>query len=142
MDHTVAGFSAEDHPVAFVRDILAARTIRSSGAVTRSRPDQWIHTAGVVIARQRPGTAKGTFFMTLEDEEGFVNVIVWPQYYLKHRNMLRSVRLLAVQGRVQISDGVVQVLATRFENLLMDEEISQALGSEENWEGLRSRDFH
>ena len=142
MDHTMAGFSAEDHPVAFVRDILAARNIRSAGAVTRSRPDQWIHTAGVVIARQRPGTAKGTFFMTLEDEEGFVNVIVWPQYYLKHRNMLRSVRLLAVQGRVQISDGVVQVLATRFENLLMDEEISQALGSEENWEGLRSRDFH
>ena len=142
MDHTLAGFSAEDHPVTFVRELMADRNIRSSGAVIRSRSGQWVHTAGVVIARQRPGTAKGTFFMTLEDEEGFVNVIVWPQYYRRHRNMLRSVRLLGVQGRVQVSDGVVQVLATRFENLLLDEEISEALGAEENWDGLRSRDFH
>jgi error-prone DNA polymerase len=142
MDHTVAGFSAEDHPMAFVRDLLAERGIRSSAAVTRSRHDQWIHTAGVVIARQRPGTAKGTFFMTLEDEEGFVNVIVWPKYFLAHRNMLRSVRLLAVQGRVQVTDGVVQVLATRFRNLLLDEQVAEALGAEEHWEGLRSRDFH
>ena len=142
MDHTVAGFSAEDHPVTFVRDILRDRNIRSSGAVTRSKHDSWISAAGVVIARQRPGTAKGTFFMTLEDEEGFINVIVWPQYYLRHRNMLRTVRLLAVQGRVQVTDGVVQILATRFENLLLSDDIAEALGAEEHWEGMRSRDFH
>ncbi|MCO4772253.1 MAG: error-prone DNA polymerase [Deltaproteobacteria bacterium] len=142
MDHTVAGFSAEDHPVSFIRDILRDRNIRSSGAVMRSKHDQWIQTAGVVIARQRPGTAKGTFFMTLEDEEGFINVIVWPQYFLKHRNMLRSVRMLAVQGRVQVSDGVVQILATRFENLLLSDDIADALGAEEHWDGLKSRDFH
>ena len=142
LDHTVAGFAPEDHPVSFVRDLLRERNIRSSAAVNRARHDQWISAAGVVIARQRPGTAKGTFFMTLEDEEGFVNVIVWPQYFLKHRNMLRQVRLLAVQGRVQVTDGVVQVLATRFENLLLRDDIAEALGAEEHWTGLRSRDFH
>ena len=142
MDHTVAGFSAEDHPVTFVRDILRDRNIRSSGAVTRSKHDSWISAAGVVITRQRPGTANGTFFLTLEDEEGFINVIVWPQYYLRHRNMLRTVRLLAVQGRVQVMDGVVQILATRFENLLLNDDIAEALGDQEHWGGMKSRDFH
>lgn len=145
MDHAVAGFSAEEHPVSYVRDLLRERGLRSSEAVLRARHDQWISTAGVVIARQRPGTAKGTFFMTLEDEEGFVNVIVWPQYFKRHRSLLRTVRLLGVHGRVQVQEGVVQVLAHRFENLLLEPEISEAIGASDGqgWEaGLRSRDFH
>ena len=131
--------------MSYVRDLLRERGLRSSEAVLRARHDQWISTAGVVIARQRPGTAKGTFFMTLEDEEGFVNVIVWPQYFKRHRSLLRTVRLLGVHGRVQVQEGVVQVLAHRFENLLLEPEISEAIGASDGqgWEaGLRSRDFH
>ena len=142
MDHTVAGFSPEQHPMSFVREVLRERGIRSSSAVTRSKQGQAIHTAGVVIARQRPGTAKGTFFITLEDEEGFVNVIIWSQYFEKHRTLLRTCRMLAIKGTVQVSDGVVNVLGMHFTNLLVDEEITDLLGAEQSWEGMRSRDFH
>ena len=142
MDHLVAGFSPEKHPMSFVRELMQERGIRSSGAVLRAKNGQGIHTAGVVIARQRPGTAKGTFFITLEDEEGFTNVIIWPQYFERHRTMLRTCRLLAIKGTVQVTDGVVQVLAMHFTNLLVDEEVTSRLGAAHNWEGLRSRDFH
>ena len=78
----------------------------------------------------------------LEDEEGFVNLVIWPQYFERHRTLLRTCRMLAVKGTVQVSDGVVNVLATHFTNLLVDEQITGLLGSDQNWEGMRSRDFH
>ena len=142
MDHLVAGFSPEKHPMCFVRELMQERGIRSSGGVSRLKNGQGVHCAGVVIARQRPGTAKGTFFITLEDEEGFINVIIWPKYFERHATMLRTCRMLAIKGTVQVTDTVVQVLATYFENLLVDEEVTSRLGAAHNWEGMRSRDFH
>ena len=93
---------------------------------------------GIVITRQRPGTAKGVFFITLEDETGFVNVVVWKDLFDTHRRLLRSVRFLQVAGKLQIEDGVANVLATTFIDLEQVDFGGKRLG----WDTLRSRDFH
>jgi error-prone DNA polymerase len=73
--------------------------------------------AGLVITRQRPKTAKGTFFITLEDEGGFANIIVPKKCYEQQRRLLRRVRFLGCRGRLQLRDGVVNLLANSFEDL-------------------------
>ena len=91
-----------------------------------------MHVAGLVTQRQRPATAKGTIFVTLEDEHGMVNVIVWPHLAIRQRKPLLQSRLLAVRGRWERVDGVEHLVAGRMEDL------SGLLG------GLPvdSRDFH
>ena len=88
--------------------------------------------AGLVICRQRPGTAAGVVFMTLEDETGFVNVVVWQKVFERHMILAKTASLLGVGGRVQRQDGVLHVIAeTLFEPAL-----------EREPERVRSRDFH
>ena len=91
-----------------------------------------MHVAGLVTQRQRPGTAKGTVFVTLEDEHGMVNVIVWPHLAVRQRLALLQSRLLAVRGRWEQVDGVSHLVAADLRDL------SALLG------GLQapSRDFH
>ena len=74
-------------------------------------------TAGVVIVRQRPGTAKGFFFITLEDETGISNVIVTPDLFQANRPLLRSAAILLVEGVLQTVDGVTAIRARRFEEI-------------------------
>lgn len=73
--------------------------------------------AGLVILRQRPGTAKGVIFLTLEDETGVVNVIVWRNIYERFRRAVISGRLLRVTGRVQRADGVTHVISDQVEDI-------------------------
>ncbi len=82
-----------------------------------------VTVAGLVILRQRPGTAKGVIFLTLEDETGVVNVIVWRKMYERFRRAVIAGRLLRVTGRVQRDNGVVHVLAEEIEDIspLLDE---------------------
>jgi error-prone DNA polymerase len=91
-----------------------------------------VYTAGIVTQRQRPQTASGTIFVTLEDEHGMVNVIVWPHVAMRRRKALLNATLLAVRGRWEQVDGVEHLVARDLEDL------SAMLG------GLRaeSRDFH
>ena len=91
-----------------------------------------IRVAGVVICRQRPGTASGVTFMTLEDETGFVNVVIWKQVFKAHAVIVKTVSLLAVAGKIQSEHGVVHLIADR----LWEPELSG--------EGVSggSRDFH
>ena len=109
--------------------------------------------AGLVLTRQRPGTAKGVVFLTLEDETGIANVIVWKTVFEANRRAAMNARFLAVQGRVQRAEGVVHLVAERFcdltEELRALREGGVRLPPETNDFGApvdrrtyRSRDFH
>ena len=75
---------------------------------------QRVRYAGIVICRQRPGTASGVVFMTLEDETGFVNVVIWSRVFEQHALIIKTTNFLGVTGRLQIQDGVVHVVADSF----------------------------
>lgn len=76
-----------------------------------------VTVAGLVILRQRPGTAKGVIFLTLEDETGVVNIVVWRKLYEKYRRAVIAGRLLRVTGRIQRQSGVVHVIAEEVEDI-------------------------
>ena len=73
-----------------------------------------VRYAGLVICRQRPGTASGVVFMTLEDESGFVNVVVWSQVYEQYAVLIKTSDFLGVTGRLQVQDGVAHLIAEAF----------------------------
>ena len=79
--------------------------------VTAVPNGQWVHVAGLLVVHQSPPTAKGFHFLTLEDEDGMMNVIVNPQIYGRFRHIIRSEKLLLVRGEVQQEDGVTNILA-------------------------------
>ena len=131
-DYRSTGLSLRTHPMALLRAQMVQRRILGSREL-RGRPHgSGVHVAGLVTQRQRPATAKGTIFVTLEDEHGMVNVIVWPHLAIRQRKPLLQSRLLAVRGRWERVDGVEHLVAGRMEDL------SSLLG------GLPvdSRDFH
>src|SRR5690606_40599603 len=85
-------------------------TARELGAGRHGAPARY---AGLVICRQRPGTASGVVFMTLEDESGFVNVVLWPKVFEAQPHLSRLSSLLGVEGRLQVAGGVVHLVAER-----------------------------
>ena len=96
--------------------------LAASGRVTTAdlsrRPDgKRVRLAGRVLVRQRPGTAKGVIFITLEDETGAANIIVWPDVFEKHRRIVLGAKLLGITGRLQKADQVTHVIAEKLEDL-------------------------
>jgi DNA polymerase III alpha subunit len=91
-----------------------------------------VTVAGLVILRQRPGTAKGVIFVTLEDETGVVNVVVWRALYERFRRAVIAGRMLRVTGRIQRDNGVVHVLADHIEDIspLLDRLLDPALSQD------------
>jgi error-prone DNA polymerase len=112
-DYLGSGVTVGRHPLALRREELAERGILSAAQLNRVRDGQLVRIAGVVIVRQRPYTAKGMCFMTLEDETGFANVAVMPNNFELQRATITTSALLEVEGRAQARDGVVTVLAGR-----------------------------
>jgi error-prone DNA polymerase len=118
-DYVATGLSLKEHPVRFFRDHLAAlgvipnRELRNEALLQ----DATVTVAGLVLVRQRPGTAKGVIFMTLEDETDIANIIVWPQAFADNRRTVMTARFLAVRGRVQRAGLVIHVVAERFVDL-------------------------
>jgi error-prone DNA polymerase len=131
-DYRATGLSLAAHPLSLLRERLRARRVLGSNDLHGQRHGSSVHVAGIVTQRQRPGTANGTVFVTLEDEHGVVNVIVWPRVAQRRRKALLNSTLLAVRGRWEQVDGVEHLVARDLEDL------SAMLG------GLRaeSRDFH
>lgn len=112
----VAGRGA--HPLAFVRDALDARGVVRSDRIRQTAPGTAVEVAGIVTHRQRPGTASGITFITLEDEAGTVNVVTWQQVWEQNRLVARSSPALVIRGVLERSpEGVVNVIAQRFEPL-------------------------
>ena len=83
----------------------------------RARDGSWLTTAGLVLVRQMPGSAKGVMFITIEDETGIANLIVWPSVFEQHRRVILAARMLAVQGRIQREGEVVHLIAQRLQDL-------------------------
>lgn len=116
-DYAALGLSLRRHPLAILRERLRGRGLRTAEEVAASRNGQWVRTSGIVTCRQRPATASGVLFVTLEDETGYVNLVVWNDLVERNRRQILGARLLAVGGPVQKEGLVVHVLARRFEDL-------------------------
>ncbi len=112
--------------------MLRAQRLPDARGVTAMRDGDRVDYVGAVICRQRPATASGVTFMTLEDETGFVNLVVWSQVFADHGLLIRAAPLLGVSGRLQIQEGIVHLIAERFWEPALPREV----------EGARSRDFH
>src|SRR5216110_1819177 len=115
-EYAVLGFAASGHPLELLRDVLPPGVVQSD-ALPRLEHGAWVEVAGLVVARQRPETAKGFIFVLLEDEAGMVNVIVRPDVYERYRTAVRSEPLLWVRGKLAKDDGTVNVLAEEAQGL-------------------------
>ncbi len=116
-DYASLGFTLRRHPLALVRDRLEKRGVIDTQALWGLPTGRWVTTAGLVITRQRPGSASGVTFVTLEDEVGYVNVIVWKRVADVERAPLLESRLLEVRGQLQREGDVLHVIARRLVNL-------------------------
>ena len=132
-DYATQGFSLDHHPLSLVREQLSRR--RVSPAITAtdaSRNGQRMRCAGLVTVRQHPGTAKGVTFVTLEDETGHVNVVVWRALAQKQHRVLLESTVMGVDGVLQVSEGVHHLIADRLHDY---SELLPELS-------FASRDFH
>jgi error-prone DNA polymerase len=121
-EHTVEDYrwlhlSLKAHPVSFLRDELARRGIVASERLASLASGRRVSVAGLVLVRQRPGSANGVIFMTLEDEGAIANTIVWPQVFEAYRPIVLGARLVAVTGKLQNEQGVIHVVAERLDDL-------------------------
>jgi error-prone DNA polymerase len=119
-DYAATNLTAGPHLMSYLRERLKPRGILSAHDLLGERHGAWVKTAGVVIVRQRPGTAKGFLFITLEDETGISNLIVTPDLFQRNRPLLRSAGILLAEGWLQQVDGVTAIRARRFAELKLD----------------------
>ena len=131
-DYTYTGHSTRGHPLGPLREELSRHGLPDAAAIHRLANGKQIRYAGLVICRQRPGTAKGVVFMTLEDETGFVNLVVWEKVFQRYDILVKTTSFLGVTGKLQIQSGVAHVVAEEF--WIPDIDTTPAKSS--------SRDFH
>jgi error-prone DNA polymerase len=132
-DYRTTGFSLNGHPLHHLRPTLTAAGIRTaSDIIARAKDGTRVAAAGLVICRQRPGTAKGFVFLTLEDETGMVNIVVTPPRFAKDAALISHNPLLVVHGLLQVADNVIHLKGDRFTPL------DAAVGAEH----AQRHDFH
>ncbi len=112
-DYAGTGLTTGPHPMAYQRAMLRAQGIHSADDLIRCDNNRFVRIAGCVIARQRPGTAKGFVFLSLEDETGIANVIITPDIFERDRIVVTCSRFLRIEGLLQNQDGVIHVKAQR-----------------------------
>jgi error-prone DNA polymerase len=110
-DYRSKGLTLRQHPLAFLRGELRERKIHSCATLRHVRDGQRLTIAGLVLVRQKPGSAKGVMFMTIEDETDVANIIVWPSLFEKQRRLILSSGMMAVRGRYQREGGVTHLIA-------------------------------
>jgi error-prone DNA polymerase len=110
-DYRRTGHSPRRHPLEPMRPSLTRHDLPDARAVAAMKNGEKIRYAGLVICRQRPGTAGGVVFMTLEDETGFVNVVVWESVFQRYSVLAKTVSFLGITGKLQVEDGVVHLVA-------------------------------
>ena len=131
-DYDMLGTTLGPHPLALLRRQLAARRFRSSRDLLELEHECTLSVAGIVVGRQRPGTASGVTFVTLEDEFGMINVVVWRDLAERQRKVLVGAQLMQVFGRFESKEGVRHVIARRLYDLT-----PMLAGLD-----VKSRDFH
>ena len=110
-DYRTLTFSLKAHPVSFLRKAMHRAGLSSAADLESISHGAKVEIAGLVLVRQRPGSAKGVIFMTIEDETGTANVIVWPKVFERYRPIVMGARLVALRGRLQKAHGVIHVVA-------------------------------
>ncbi len=117
-DYATMRLSLKAHPVSFLRSYLDARRVVTNAQLDSEsvRDGTRVNLAGLVLVRQRPGTASGVIFATLEDETGIANIIIWPKTFERYRRTVLQSRFLAVRGRVQKAEGVIHVVSDWLED--------------------------
>ena len=116
-DYAGTGLTVGPHPMRFRRHELAMKGVLRAIDLPLVKSGRRVRTAGMVITRQRPGTAKGFVFLTLEDETGISNVIIRPDVYARDKAIVVESPFLLVEGWLQVQDGVTAVKAERLERL-------------------------
>ena len=116
-DYRATSLSLRAHPLAFLRDELARRRVLPCAALRDTKDGRWVDLAGIVLVRQKPGSAKGVMFITLEDETDIANLVVWPDLFEKHRRVVLGASMMGVRGRVQREGDVIHVVAQRLDDL-------------------------
>lgn len=116
-DYGHVGLTLRQHPVSFLREELDRQKMVPCSALETTRDGRTIWLAGLVLVRQRPGSAKGVMFITIEDESGIANLIVWPRMFEKNRRIVMGARMLGLYGQVQREGEVVHVIARKLIDL-------------------------
>lgn len=116
-DYRAYSMSLKAHPMSFLRENLARRRVLTADELRTVSPGRTVTVAGLVLVRQRPGTASGVIFATLEDETGVVNVIIWPKTFEAHRRVVLGARVMGVRGQLQREGIVIHVIAKDFIDL-------------------------
>ena len=115
-DYQTTRLSLKAHPMAFLRVGLARRRILACQNLSGCRDGQWVSVAGVILVRQQPGTAKGVVFMTIEDETGIANIVVWRKTMERFHRVVMASRLIVVHGRIQRKDEIIHLVSSRLED--------------------------
>ncbi|MEZ5831479.1 MAG: error-prone DNA polymerase [Dongiaceae bacterium] len=159
-DYQTIGLSLRAHPVSLLREPLDRLGVAPNNTLATAEDGSRIKVAGLVLVRQRPGTASGVIFMTLEDDVGIANIVVWPKVFEAYRRIVLGGRMVTIEGKLQREGLVVHVIADRVTDLtpllhtLADEkhdisriiaradEVKRATTGDQRLMRLRSRDFH
>ncbi|BBU64026.1 error-prone DNA polymerase 1 (plasmid) [Methylosinus sp. C49] len=119
-DYGHVGLTLRSHPLSFLREDLRRRRIVTCAEAMAARDGRWLEAAGIVLVRQRPGSAKGVMFVTLEDETGIANLVIWAKVLEANRRAILSAGMMAAHGRVQREGDVVHLVAQRITDLSAD----------------------
>ena len=112
-DYQTQRLSLKAHPMSFLRASLAERGFARACDLRNRKHRSMVELAGIVLIRQRPGSAKGVVFITLEDETGVANLVVWPDTMETYRKVVMGARLIEVRGRIEYDEDVIHVIAAR-----------------------------
>lgn len=116
-DYAAVSLSLKAHPVSFVREKLDQLRIHSTNGLGNLKDGDFVRVAGLVLVRQRPGTAGGICFMTIEDETGVANLVIFESLFEKYRKEILQSRLIMVEGKLQIEGEVIHVIVRKAHNL-------------------------
>ncbi len=130
-DYAATGLSVDQHPIGLVRPRLERDGVSTVAQLSDARAGSVLRVAGLISCRQRPGTASGVVFLTLEDETGQLNVVIWPKLYQRQRRLVRTASLVVVTGRLQRENEALSLVAFRLAEIEQAPRVSP-----------RSRDFH
>ena len=141
-DYRTLSLSLKAHPLSFMRSVFDEEGVVPNSRLAELKPDRYVTVAGLVLIRQRPGTASGVIFMTIEDETGVANLVVWTDVFERYRHAVLSGQMIVVRGRLQREGDVIHVVASgiydhtpRLRALVYPPPNGDGFGS-------RSRDFH
>jgi len=159
-DYQTHRLSLKAHPISFLREDLTGRGFTRAGDLRKRKHRSMVQVAGLVLIRQRPGSAKGVVFVTLEDETGVANLVVWPDTLERYRKVVMGARVMEVRGRVEYDEDVIHVITAhltdatdslhRLSQDLIRPEASDSFGDHSSHHGHprnvrivpNSRDFH